>query len=109
MTADGYRVKYGKRLRGQPDMIFTRKKVVVFVDGCFWHGCPRCQKMPVDYESDFWQAKIKENRERDRRTTSALRKQGWRVIRVWEHDLRRDGDLERAARRVSRFIREAAD
>ena len=103
LTADGYRGKYGKRLLGQPDLIFTRKKIIVFVDGCFWHGCRRCH----DFEKDcdrFWQDKIQVNVERDRRITSTLRGNGWTVMRVWEHDLRRKGDLKKTASRLSRRL-----
>lgn len=71
---------------GRPDFIFRKKKLAVFVDGCFWHGCPRCYKRPSSNRL-FWDQKITNNRERDRRVVRTLRKRGWRVVRVWEHDL----------------------
>ena len=99
LTADGYRRRWGVRFIGQPDLIFTRKKVVIFVDGCFWHGCRRCH----DFENDcnrFWQDKIRRNVDRDKQITLTLRRQGWKVVRVREHDLRRKDDLAAASAKL---------
>jgi DNA mismatch endonuclease (patch repair protein) len=71
---------------GKPDFAFRAERVLVFVDGCFWHGCPKCKRTPSS-NTEYWSAKIERNRRRDRRNTSALRKDGWNVLRVWEHDL----------------------
>ena len=71
---------------GKPDFTFRRRRVIVFVDGCFWHGCPKHCNEPVN-NREFWEKKLTANKERDRLVTQTLRKQGWRVIRVWEHDL----------------------
>jgi DNA mismatch endonuclease (patch repair protein) len=84
-------------------MIFTRKKVVVFVDGCFWHGCRLCHNIQRDCNR-FWRDKIRGNVERDRRTTLALRRRGWKVVRVWEHDLRRRSDLARTTTRLVKVL-----
>jgi DNA mismatch endonuclease (patch repair protein) len=73
-------------LIGKPDFIFHRQKLAVFVDGCFWHGCPRHCRMPQS-NREYWQNKIKRNRFRDRQNTSRLRSKGWRVIRIWGHSL----------------------
>ncbi len=73
---------------GKPDFLFRAQRVAVFVDGCFWHGCPRCYRRPKSNRK-FWDAKIVRNRERDRQVSRELRRLGWRVIRVWEHDLRK--------------------
>lgn len=73
----------GQRVR--PDIVFTRSHVVVFVDGCFWHGCPDHGEMPAS-NREFWEAKIGRTRERDRQQTAALEAAGWRVLRVWEHE-----------------------
>lgn len=107
LTADGYRSKHGKRFLGQPDLIFTRKRVLIFMDGCFWHGCRRCHDFKKDCNR-FWQEKIQANVERDKRVTATLRRQGWTVIRVWEHDLRRQADLKKAGMRLSRRLRRKA-
>lgn len=104
LTADGYRKKCGKRFLGQPDLIFTRRKIVLFVDGCFWHGCRQCHDFRRDCNAS-WQAKIRGNVLRDRRNVRMLTAQGWRVVRVWEHDIRKKSRLLAAVRRVSRRIR----
>lgn len=81
----GYRVHYN--LPGKPDIVFTRKKIAVFVDGCFWHKCPVCFKPPATNEI-FWNEKLQKNVERDRKVTSELESRGWTVLRFWEHEIR---------------------
>jgi DNA mismatch endonuclease (patch repair protein) len=73
-------------LLGKPDFTFRHGRVVVFVDGCFWHGCPRCYKRPKSNQA-FWDAKIANNRKRDHHVSRELRRLGWQVIRVWQHQL----------------------
>lgn len=73
-------------LLGCPDFTFRRQRVVIFTDGCFWHGCPRCY-LPPSRNKFFWRDKVENNKRRDRRVTLELRKAGWRVVRIWEHDL----------------------
>ncbi|WP_404383543.1 very short patch repair endonuclease [Knoellia locipacati] len=69
------------------DIAFTRQKVAVFVDGCFWHGCPD-HSVPAKANAEWWVAKLQANVERDLGTSQFLENQGWRVLRLWEHDLR---------------------
>jgi DNA mismatch endonuclease (patch repair protein) len=71
--------------RVRPDIVFTRCRVAVFLDGCFWHGCPQHGEMPVS-NREFWTAKIEGTRERDRRQTTLLEDAGWTVLRIWEHE-----------------------
>jgi DNA mismatch endonuclease (patch repair protein) len=71
---------------GKPDFTFRRHRLVVFVDGCFWHGCPKHSKTPSNNRA-FWSRKLSTNKTRDRLVTRTLRKSGWRVLRIWEHDL----------------------
>ena len=71
----------------RPDFVFLRQRWAVFVDGCFWHGCPRHGTRPAGNAS-FWRRKFAANRARDRRNTRQLRAAGWRVLRLWEHELR---------------------
>lgn len=71
---------------GKPDVVFAQKRVAVFIDGCFWHGCPEHYVRPRSREP-FWKQKLKENFERDRRQTLELEALGWRVVRVWEHEV----------------------
>jgi DNA mismatch endonuclease (patch repair protein) len=74
-------------IKGRPDFVFRAEHVAVFVDGCFWHQCPKCSNMPAN-NREFWQAKLSRNVERDREVTAALEEKGWRVLRVWEHEFK---------------------
>lgn len=84
-----YRVDHPIRIAGhrliRPDVVFTARRVVVFVDGCFWHGCPDHGSTP-DRNAGYWGPKLAANAARDARTTAALAAAGWRVVRVWEHE-----------------------
>ena len=71
---------------GKPDFVFPKLKLAVFVDGCFWHGCPRHFIQPRNHAA-FWRKKIAANRARDRLVTRTLRAMGWTVLRIWEHEL----------------------
>lgn len=73
-------------LPGRPDFVWRKARVAVFVDGCFWHGCPKHYR-PPRANPEFWEKKITANRNRDRRVTNELRRAGWRVLRVWECDV----------------------
>ena len=75
-------------LVGRPDFTFRAQRVVVFVDGCFWHMCPKHFHMPANNRA-FWKKKLTANQARDRLVTKTLRTAGWRVVRIWEHDLRK--------------------
>lgn len=92
-----YRLDIGD-LRVRPDIVFTRAKVAVFVDGCFWHCCPIHGTQP-SRNSDYWAPKLARNVERDRAQDAALSAQGWTVIRIWEHELTED-----AVGRVSQAV-----
>lgn len=81
-----YRLKTHIRLPGTPDIVFPGAKVAVFVDGCFWHGCPLHGSMPKT-RPEFWARKIARNRERDAEVDTALKGSGWIVLRFWEHDI----------------------
>lgn len=75
-----------KTITGKPDFVFRKKKVVVFVDSDFWHGHPSRCIMPKSNRK-YWNAKIKRNRLRDKEVNRILRKAGWKVIRIWEHNI----------------------
>lgn len=83
----GYR-SYAK-IPGQPDLYFPDYKVAVFVDGCFWHGCPRCASFPATNKK-FWKKKIDGNKNRDKAVNKELRKNGIRVIRFWGHEIKKN-------------------
>lgn len=84
----------------RPDFIFPKQKLVVLVDGCFWHGCPKHSNLPVTNRA-FWRKKLTRNRTRDRLVNRTLRRRGWRVIRLWQHDLKNE---PRCLRRIKTFL-----
>jgi DNA mismatch endonuclease (patch repair protein) len=75
-----------KRLPGNPDLVIPSRHIAVLVDGCFWHGCPRCGHIPKTNRA-YWRAKIARNKKRDRKTTKELKTLGYRVVRIWECQL----------------------
>ena len=77
------------KLFGRPDFVFLSVRLVIFVDGCYWHGCPKCGLIAKS-NSDYWEVKIAGNARRDRTNTRILRDAGWKVVRIWEHDLKAD-------------------
>lgn len=90
----------GRRFAVRPDFVFRAAKVAVFVDGCFWHSCPLHATPPKANEA-YWAAKLARNRARDRYVADALRRRGWRVMRVWEHDIKAG---PKVMRRLVRFL-----
>jgi DNA mismatch endonuclease (patch repair protein) len=86
LHAEGLRFRLHRRVEGiMVDIVFPTPRVAVFVDGCFWHGCPQHATLPKTNQK-YWLPKLAENRERDRRQTLKIEAAGWRVFRVWEHD-----------------------
>ena len=86
----------------RPDIAFTRRRIAVFVDGCFWHGCPE-HSAPPKQNSSYWGPKIARNMERDREHDARLTSSGWDVIRIWEHD-----DLAEAADQIETMYKGSA-
>lgn len=84
-------------LIGKPDFVFREQRVAVFVDGCFWHGCPKHATKPKQ-NAKFWREKIARNQARDRLVIHTLRARGWRTLRVWEHELPRTNENRLLAR-----------
>lgn len=82
-------ITYVNSIKGKPDIVFKKEKVCVFLDSDFWHGWqyPRWQHL---LKNDFWKEKIKANRKRDRKTSIYLKKNGWKVIRIWEHQIKKN-------------------
>lgn len=82
-----------RTVKGNPDIVFATEKVCVFLDSDFWHGWqyPRWKHL---MKNDFWRSKIENNRKRDLKNTRLLRKDGWKVIRLWEHSIIKDSDHE---------------
>lgn len=75
-------------LPGRPDFVFPKERVAVFLDGCFWHGCPRCY-LPPKSNVEYWTAKIAGNAARDKKHTTTLKAAGWAVLRIWQHSIRK--------------------
>ena len=88
-------------LVGRPDFYFHEKRLAIFVDGCFWHGCEKCGHIP-NINNQYWKTKIVRNRERDLAKTQALMNLGITVLRFWEHELR--SELPSCVARIKRYL-----
>lgn len=93
------------KLAGTPDFAFPGKRLAVFVDGCFWHGCPWHGHKPSSNRA-FWKRKLDRNKARDKRVTKTLRRAGWQVLRIWEHQLI---DVEGVVARTEVFLKKSLD
>lgn len=98
----GFRYRLQYRIgRARPDMVFIGARLAVFVDGCFWHGCPLHSTKPKN-NRDFWEQKLSRNVARDAEQTQWLESQGWRVLRIWEHEI--DTSPADCARRIAEML-----
>lgn len=93
----GWRRRY--KIIGSPDFCFPKHKVAVFVDGCFWHGCPLHCRLPST-NSSYWTLKIERNMKRDKTVNTLLRKKHWNIVRIWEHELKSGKGLSRKIKRI---------
>jgi DNA mismatch endonuclease (patch repair protein) len=93
-----YRIHYGKE---KIDIAFPAKRVAVFVDGCFWHGCPIHSHLPKS-NKEYWLPKLKKNMERDKENTKRLQEDNWKVLRLWEHELM---NIQEAVKQVELALR----
>ena len=82
----GWRYRLNTDILGKPDIVFRNYKILIFVDGCFWHKCPKCYKPPKS-NTDYWLKKLQRNVERDIKYNRELREKGWNVLRFWEHEI----------------------
>ena len=98
----GYR-KHARTPVGRPDLVFPGPRLAIFIDGCFWHGCPEHYVRPRN-RPEFWAAKLRANVDRDRRQTMTLEAQGWTVFRVWEHAIHES--LDAVVETVRRVVRD---
>jgi len=99
-----------QRVFGKPDFVFPKLKLAIFVDGCFWHQCPDHSNIPAN-NRPFWKRKLAANQRRDKLVNKTLRRDGWRVLRLWEHELRRGSEaslLRRLRRELSTNGHESA-
>jgi DNA mismatch endonuclease (patch repair protein) len=79
--------KNAETITGKPDVVFTNRRVAVFIDGCFWHGCPHCERKLPKTNRDYWERKIKRNVELAQLHNEQLQRDGWTVVRIWEHEI----------------------
>ncbi|MBS3908964.1 MAG: DNA mismatch endonuclease Vsr [Actinobacteria bacterium] len=93
---------------GKPDIYFAKCKLALFVDGCFWHGCPIHGRIPKS-QIEFWTEKIEANRKRDNRVRRKMRKEGYHVMRVWEHDVKGESWIKRLQSMLKRIERNQGD
>ena len=91
---------------GKPDIILASRTIAIFVDGCFWHGCKLHSTVPKTNKA-FWNRKIRRNVMRDKRVVRELKVQGWRVFRIWQHELRNQESTEILETRLLSFIRKS--
>ena len=96
-----YFQKHYDRIKGRPDIALPRKKIAIFIDGDFWHGY-RFARYKARLPKKYWQGKIEGNIKRDKRNRSKLRREGWRCLRVWEHEIKKDFD--RTVQKVVNFL-----
>jgi DNA mismatch endonuclease, patch repair protein len=85
----GFRYRKNVKLLGKPDIAIKKYKIVIFIDSCFWHCCPDHGNMPKSNQ-DYWQKKLDRNRRRDVEVNSYYRGNGWNILRVWEHEFKKD-------------------
>ncbi len=103
LHAKGLRYRlYGPNLPGKPDLVFSGRRVCVFVHGCFWHGCPNCADgtRAVKSNASYWSPKVRGNRERDARHTAALELAEWHVVTIWECETRDTAKLSQIAEMI---------
>lgn len=89
---------------GKPDFTFPSKRLAIFVDGCFWHGCPVHGTVPASNRA-FWQNKLERNKSRDKLVSRTLKASGWTVLRIWQHELR---EPDKVTKRIHRALSAAA-
>ncbi|MFC9437213.1 very short patch repair endonuclease [Nocardia sp. NPDC057030] len=101
-----YRVAYAPEpsLRRKADIVFTKVRVAVFIDGCFWHGCPEHGRRTFQHNNTYWTSKIATNMTRDSDTNVVLKSMGWTVLRYWEHE-----DAAAVAEAITRIVQTSAD
>ncbi|KKQ91294.1 MAG: mismatch (G:T) repair endonuclease protein [Candidatus Woesebacteria bacterium GW2011_GWB1_39_10] len=88
---------------GRPDIVFLKKKLAIFLHGCFWHRCPKCDLTLPKTNRAFWKKKFTRNQERDKRKLRELKRAGWKTLVIWEHEIKKDP--ARATQRVLKLLR----
>ena len=109
----GMRLKGWRRnandILGKPDVVFPAYKVLLFADGCYWHGCPVCKRKLPETNKEYWERKISRNIERDQEHNKVLGENGWKVLRIWEHELRTPEGRARVKERIRSALEETGN
>lgn len=102
LFSNGFRFRlHDKKLSGRPDIVLSKYRSVVFVHGCFWHGHKGCRKFVIPKtRTDFWMNKINTNISNDRKNTAALEKDGWKVLTVWECELKNEETMQKILKQI---------
>ncbi len=103
MRLKGWR-KNVSEIEGKPDVVFLKEKMVIFIDGCFWHGCTICNKKLPETNREYWAKKISHNVELANNHDQKLIADGWTVIRIWEHDIKDKGTMQRIKSEVKQAL-----
>lgn len=103
MGVSGWRLNYEKA-PGNPDIAFPEEKIAIFVDGCFWHGCPECNRPLPQKNRDYWKRKIERNIARDQRYNEELSEEGWTILRIWGHELKKRADLSLVTEKIRNVV-----
>ncbi len=101
MKKAGVKFRRYPKIFGKPDFLIKDKKTIIFIDGCFWHKCPKCYREPKT-KKDFWLPKIEKNVERDRKVNKTLKRNGYKVIRFWEHDVEKN--IDKCVKRILKLL-----
>ncbi|MBI2176650.1 very short patch repair endonuclease [Candidatus Woesearchaeota archaeon] len=101
LRSKGIRYRLHYKLIGKPDVVVASKKLAIFIDGCFWHGCRKCLRLPRT-NKPYWIAKIKRNVNRAKIVNKKLKSEGWKVMRIWEHELKQSATP--SVKKVEKFF-----
>lgn len=103
MRLKGWR-KNADDIMGKPDVVFPLEQVAIFVDGCFWHGCPHCQRKLPQTNRSYWERKVNRNIELAQQHNQKLSQAGWLVIRIWEHEIRNVAERKHIRNKINNAI-----
>ncbi len=104
MSLKGWK-QNASNITGKPDVVFVDQKVVIFVDGCFWHGCPVCQNKLPQTNREYWERKITRNVELAKSHNEQLRREGWTVVRIWEHEISSKDDKQEIRIKIRQAVK----
>lgn len=92
-------------ITGKPDIVFPNLRAAIFIDGCFWHGCPICNCILPSTHQEYWNKKISRNMKRDKENTIRLEQSGWRVLRIWEHEVMKGRERDLLRKKIEGFLK----